>query len=305
MAPRNKKHGRSINGILLLDKPAGSTSNQVLQKVKRLYHANRAGHSGNLDGPATGMLPICLGWATKCCQYLLDADKCYRAICRLGVRTNTADMSGSVIDRGAIPVFDKAKLSEILQGFCGEVSQIPPMYSAIKHQGRRLYELAGKGEVVERKARTVRIHEIHLLSIAEETFEIDVRCSKGTYIRVLAEDIAVALGSIGCLDTLRRIYSSPFNEDRMYSLEELEEVAEEGGHEALDALLLAPERALPDWSEVQLPPEIMRYFFQGQAVTAPNLPRSGLVRVHDRNGRMVAIGEMCDDGRVTPRKIMV
>ena len=298
------RKGRPISGIILVDKPAGITSNRTLQRVRRLYQAKRAGHTGNLDEPATGMLPVCLGQATKCSGYLLDADKRYHAVCRLGIKTRTGDMTGEVLSEQPPPAVDRDTLLRTLRGFVGEIEQVPPMYSALKHQGQRLYKLARQGEEVPRKARKTRIHDIRLLSHGTDTLELDVHCAKGTYIRTLAEDIGVALGTDACVQDLRRTASGPFREEQMRSLDELEERSQEG-LEALDALLLPPEAALPDWPEVRLIPQVADYFSHGQAVMVPHAPTHGLLRVHDQEGRMIAIGEVLEDGRVAPRRLLL
>ena len=182
--------GRDIHGVLLLDKPAGITSNDILQRVKRLYGARKVGHTGSLDKTATGLLPLCFGDATKFSGYLLNADKHYRAICKLGAETTTGDAAGEIVKEMPVPKLDERQVEKVLAEFQGDIQQVPPMYSALKHKGQRLYELAYQGIEVERPARPVTIHRLQLLSLEKSHFEIEVRCSKGTYIRTLAEPSA-------------------------------------------------------------------------------------------------------------------
>ena len=251
MATNRVKKGRTISGILVIDKPPGMTSNRVLQKVKRLYGAAKAGHTGALDPIATGVLPICLGGATKFSQGLLDSDKRYTTRVQLGESRSTADVEGEVIETSAIPEFDQAKIEAVLTQFTGEITQVPPMYSALKVDGRKLYELARKGIEydIQKKARKITIHKLSLLDFGPDWLELDVTCSKGTYIRSLAEDISKALGSLGYVAVLRRLGAGPYTEEMMINLEELEALAVVEGTEkdyrALDDRLLASYTALP------------------------------------------------------------
>ena len=251
MATNRVKKGRTISGILVIDKPPGMTSNRVLQKVKRLYGAAKAGHTGALDPIATGVLPICLGGATKFSQGLLDSDKRYTTRVQLGESRSTADVEGEVIETSVIPEFDQAKIEAVLAQFTGEITQVPPMYSALKVDGRKLYELARKGIEydIQKKARKITIHKLSLLDFGPDWLELDVTCSKGTYIRSLAEDISKALGSLGYVAVLRRLGAGPYTEEMMINLEELEALAAVEGTEedyrALDDRLLASYTALP------------------------------------------------------------
>jgi tRNA pseudouridine55 synthase len=234
-----------INGILLLDKPLYLTSNRVLQRVKRLFGAKKAGHTGSLDPLATGMLPICFGKATKCAQYLLDSDKYYRVSAKLGVTTRTGDAEGDILKERPIPSFTEASLMEVLSAFTGTISQTPPMYSAIKHQGKPLYLLARKGLVIERKAREVKIHALKLEGWDSEHLHLYVHCSKGTYIRTLVEDIGEVLQCGAHVSALRRLAVAPYQEENMVSLATLEEQHEREGSESLSAYLLPAEVAIP------------------------------------------------------------
>lgn len=215
---------RPIDGILLLDKPLGISSNAALQRVKRLFGAKKAGHSGSLDPLATGMLPICMGKATKLTTGLLGARKCYRFTVRLGIRRSTGDLEGEPVEQGAVPHLDQVQIEAVLETFLGAQTQIPPMYSALKHEGKRLYELARQGIEIEREPRAIQLDVMQFNSWQSPDLCIDAVCSKGTYIRVLAEDIAKALGSCGHLIELRRLWVEPYLETQMVTLDTLESV---------------------------------------------------------------------------------
>ncbi|MCG8380257.1 MAG: tRNA pseudouridine(55) synthase TruB, partial [Proteobacteria bacterium] len=237
MGKRRKKSGRNINGILLLDKPSGMTSNGALQHVKRIFNANKAGHTGSLDAPATGLLPICLGEATKISAFLLNSDKTYQARCKLGITTSTGDACGDQLESREVPEFSSSEFEKYLQEFVGEIEQTPPMFSALKHNGKRLYELAYKGVEVERKSRKVTINSLALVNLIKDEFEIEVSCSKGTYIRTLVEDIGHKLACGAHVLTLRRLQAGPFQQSQMVTPIELQSAAE-SGFEQLDKLLL-------------------------------------------------------------------
>ena len=301
---RRRKRGRNISGVLLLDKPAGITSNAALQVVKRLYDANKAGHTGSLDPLATGMLPICLGEATKISGFLLSADKCYRAVCKLGVTTNSGDADGEVLKQRPVENIDEARIREILMNFMGDGKQIPPMHSAIKRQGVPLYKLAHQGLEVEREARDITIHSLDLVRLEGDELEIDVCCSKGTYIRTLAEDIGEELGCGAHISALRRTGIGALDNIEMHTLDSLTELAEQQGKEALDDLLLPTEAALPDWPEVQLSADASFYLCQGQAVFVPQLKDRGWVRLFGANKRFLGLGTVLDDGRVAPKRLL-
>ena len=300
---RRRPKGRNISGILLLDKPEGLTSNEALQTVKRLYKARKAGHTGSLDPLASGLLPICFGEATKISGFLLDADKHYRVRCKLGEKTTTADAEGEVIETRPVEGIDAAGLEAALEAFRGSIQQVPPMYSAVKHQGQRLYKLAREGVEVEREPRTVVIHALELLSFEPPFFDLDVRCSKGTYVRTLAEDIGEALGCGAHVTALRRLGVGPYDDQGMVTLDELKSLAEEG-LEALDAKLLPIESALAQWPEVQLNEDATYYLRQGQAVLVPRAPTSGWVRLYAAGGTFLGMGQILDDGRVAPKRLM-
>jgi len=303
VSPRQRR-GRRVDGILPLDKPAGLGSNRALQQVKRLYQAQKAGHTGSLDELATGLLPICLGEATKLSGYLLDADKHYRATCRLGVKTSTGDAAGEVIAERPVPELERQQILDTLERFHGAIEQVPPMHSALKHQGRRLYELARQGIEVERKPRRLTVHSIELLAVDRDRIEIEVCCSKGTYIRTLAEDIGEALGCGAHLAALRRLGAGPFTAEQMVTMEQLESAAAGGGTDTLDAFLLPPDSALAATPALELTGTLAYYLCQGQAVMVPNAPTAGLLRLYDDERRFLGIGEVLDDGRIAPRRLL-
>nr|VFK63430.1 MAG: tRNA pseudouridine synthase B [Candidatus Kentron sp. UNK]VFK72351.1 MAG: tRNA pseudouridine synthase B [Candidatus Kentron sp. UNK] len=300
---RRAKKGRNIQGILLLDKPIGMGSNEVLQVVKRLYRAQKAGHTGSLDQLASGLLPLCMGDATKLSGFLLNADKRYRTVFRLGEKTTTGDAEGEILERRSAEHITRAQLERVLAEFQGEIQQIPPMHSAIKHKGQRLYRLAQRGVVVEREPRAITIHELRLLGFDAGLVELDIRCSKGTYIRTLAENIGEALGCGGHVRQLRRTESGPFCEADMVTLDRLRELAERADLSALDALLLPMDAVLSDWPSVNLPDDVAYYLTKGQPVLIPHAPTRGQVRIYDARQRFLGVGEILDDGRVAPRRL--
>jgi tRNA pseudouridine55 synthase len=300
---RRRSKGRNVEGILLLDKPVGLTSNDALQKVKRLFTARKAGHTGSLDPLADGLLPVCFGAATKLSAFLLDADKRYRVRVRLGETTATGDAEGEVLERRPVPELDEAAMDRVLEGFKGEIEQLPPMYSALKHKGERLYNLARQGIEVERTPRRVVIHELRMLGLALPELELEVRCSKGTYVRTLAEDIGEALGCGGHVSALRRTGVGPYGDEDAVPMETVEARAEEG-NDALDALLLPVESALQDWPAIRLTADSAYYLRKGQPVLVPKAPTQGRVRLYDERDRFLGVGEILDDGRVAPRRLL-
>ncbi|MGH8283863.1 MAG: tRNA pseudouridine(55) synthase TruB [Gammaproteobacteria bacterium] len=294
---------RDVHGVLLLDKPTGITSNQVLQVVKRLFKARKAGHTGSLDPLASGLLPLCFGEATKLSAFLLDADKEYQVTCALGTRTATADTEGAVLEHRLVPVFTAGQIEKVLVHFRGEIQQIPPMYSALKHKGERLYDLAREGIEVPRAPRTVRIHELRLLGVTPASLELRVRCSKGTYIRTLVEDVAEALGTCGHVSVLRRLAVGPYGGTfPMHGLEKLQQLAA-AAPETLDGLLLPVDSAVSHWPEINLGADAAWYFLRGQAVLVPSAPTIGWLRAY-ADGRFLGLAEVLADGRVTPRRLM-
>ncbi|MDM8548350.1 tRNA pseudouridine(55) synthase TruB [Candidatus Venteria ishoeyi] len=310
-----KTKGRPVHGILLLDKPGGISSNAALQRVKRLYQAQKAGHTGSLDNLATGLLPICLGEATKLSGYLLDADKQYQAQCKLGETTDTADAEGQILQTRPVTV-SRADIEQLLPQFLGEQEQVPPMYSALKHQGQPLYKLARAGKTIERKARRIRIDAIELLDFDGTFLKLDVSCTKGTYIRTLAEDIGEALGCGAHITALRRTRVGQLNE--LISLEQLgaltgadnktaEEQREEQREEqlaALDALLRPMDLAVANWPELHLSAAETVKILHGQRIqraTKPNL--QGEIKLISAEQVFIGLGEVNQEGEIIPRRL--
>ena len=302
MGRRGRARGRPVSGILLLDKPLGLSSNHALQRVKRLYDARKAGHTGSLDPLADGMLPICFGDATKLSAFLLDADKHYWFRVKLGETTATGDTEGEVLKVRPIDDVTPDQIEQVLQKFVGEIQQLPPMYSALKHKGKRLYELAREGVEVEREPRTVRIYSLALGEVNLPEFELRVHCSKGTYVRTLAEDIGEALGCGAHVTALRRTGVGPYTGFEMYRMEMLEQTAEQG-KPAIDRLLLPIDTALSDWPEVRVNADTAFYLKQGQAVLVPRAPTEGWVRIYEGE-TFLAVGQVQEDGRIAPKRLM-
>lgn len=288
-----KTKWRPIDGIVLLNKPIGLSSNQALQRVRRLYRAAKAGHTGALDPLATGMLPLCLGEATKFSQYLLDADKRYVTCIQLGVRTTTGDQEGDVLTTQPVPELTDAELDAVLDRFRGEIEQIPPMYSALKHEGKPLYEYARQGIVIERKRRQVTISDVTLVERTSDSITLDIRCSKGTYIRTIGEDIGETLGCGAHLKTLHRVSTAGYDAQSMLTLEEFEALAEQG-EEVLDQKLLSMDTAVEHLPEVLLPEGSANDMMFGRAVPNPQTEcGQGLVRLYDSsNMRFLGLGEV-------------
>jgi tRNA pseudouridine55 synthase len=287
-----------VNGILLLDKPRGLSSNTALQRVRRAMGADKAGHVGSLDPLATGMLPICLGEATKVAGDITAARKRYRFSLALGSRTATGDLEGEVEERAPIPSLTTAQVQLALEQFRGSQLQVPPMYSALKRDGQPLYKLARAGVSVERAARSIEISELSLLQLADGQLELEALCSKGTYIRVLAEDIARALRTCGHVTALRRLYVEPFDQAPMLTLAEVEAACQAGARPTL----IAPDAALPAMPCVHLPEELAGRLAHGQTVPAGGTA-TGKVRLYDARGRFMGLGEADARGQVRPRRL--
>ncbi|MDC0598796.1 tRNA pseudouridine(55) synthase TruB [Gammaproteobacteria bacterium] len=298
-----RRRGRNISGILVLDKPQGESSNRSLQRVKRLFDAAKAGHTGSLDPLATGVLPLCFGEATKISQFLLDSDKAYRTIIKLGVKTASGDSEGEVISATDASGVTSEQLAAALETFSGDIEQVPSMYSALKHQGVPLYKLAREGKTVERKVRTVKIYDLQLLSFFLDEVELEIHCSKGTYIRTIADDLGDLLGVGAHVISLRRLKAGPFSLENSIKYEELDQLLEQGGFAAIDEHLIAADQAIPELPQVILPSITADYIRQGQAVIARHLPTDGLVRLYDEK-LFLGIGEILDDGRVAPRRLL-
>ena len=295
-----RKTGRDIDGMLLLDKSPGMSSNGAVQRVKRLFQANKIGHTGSLDPIATGLLPLCLGEATKLSGFLLNTDKRYYVRVRLGRTTTTADIEGDTVDEKPVPVFDESILDAILQRFRGETDQVPPMYSALKQGGQRLYDLARKGVEVPREPRKVSIYELCLLEFGANYLDLEVHCSKGTYIRSLAVDIGESLGCGGHVEQLRRLAVGKFDLGQAVPLSRLEALSDE---ERMSLLL--PLSAIADELPLfNLPDELAFFLRRGQAVFVPKLAVGGLLRLFTSEGAFLGIGEVTDDGMIAPRRLV-
>jgi tRNA pseudouridine55 synthase len=292
--------------MLVLDKPQGMTSSDAVQKAKRLFNADKVGHTGALDPLATGVLPLCFGEATKFSQYLLNSDKKYWARIKLGVVTDTGDADGEVIATHPLPAIDDARIESVLEDFRGEIEQVPSMFSAIKHKGQPLYKLARQGIEVEREARAVTIYSNRLVALAGDELELEIHCSKGTYIRTIAEDIGATLGCGGHVVALRRLAAGPYGEEDLVTFETLEAAPD---HAARDAFLRSVDTAVEAWPEVRLNDDTAYYLRKGQPVLVAHAPNSGWVRLSEvlEQGatRFLGVGEVLDDGRVAPRRLVV
>lgn len=294
-----KRVKKNINGILLLDKPLGFSSNQALQRVKWLLQAAKAGHTGTLDPLATGLLPLCFGEATKFAHYLTDADKTYHATIKLGVTTTTGDAEGEVLKQAPVQV-SPAQFSQACLQFVGTINQTPPMYSALKHEGKALYEYARAGIEIERKVRSVNIHAIDVLSFVGDVAEIKVACSKGTYIRTLAEDIGASLGCGAHLIGLRRTYTAGYDIAQAITLAEFEALSAD---ERL-AKLAAPDTAVDDLPALVLDADSAFYLMQGQAVWQSGKVPAGMLRLYDERHVFLGLGEQQSDGKIAPKRLM-
>ncbi|MFT3930244.1 MAG: tRNA pseudouridine(55) synthase TruB [Spongiibacteraceae bacterium] len=305
------RRGRPIDGILVLNKPTGMTSNAALQTAKRLYGAAKAGHTGSLDPLATGVLPLCFGEATKFSQYLLDADKTYRSTFVLGVTTASGDSDGEVLDRSDTSQLTQEKIEAALAQFRGDIEQVPSMFSALKKDGQPLYKLARQGIEVEREARAVTIFELRIEAFRPSTgvdtnaeVDIYVHCSKGTYVRSIAEDLGKALGCGAHVSKLHRVQSGPFRETDSVALSALEDLKARGALVEMDALLRPATLALGAMPTVVLAEAAGFYVRQGQAVLVPKAPTQGLVQLQLASGEFIGVGEILDDGRVAPRRLV-
>lgn len=309
---RKRNYGRPISGVLILDKSAGMTSNQALQRAKRLFFANKAGHTGSLDPFATGVLPLCFGEATKFSQFLLDADKRYISTFRLGVETSTADLEGEEISRVDASSITAAQIETALAAFRGDILQVPPMVSALKVNGQPLYKLARKGQVVERQARAVSIRHLDVLAIRLGTVaevDVDIHCSKGTYIRSIASDLGASLGVGGHVAKLHRTMAGSFVESQSVTLDRLMAERGDGEPDLLDHHLLPPDASLISLPKLSLSNTSSHYFCQGQAVMDMQVYRLGdqgdTVRVCREDGVFLGLGEITDDGCIAPRRVVV
>jgi tRNA pseudouridine55 synthase len=295
---------RQVNGILLLDKPPGLSSNDALQKVKRLFNAKKAGHTGSLDPIATGMLPICFGEATKFSQFLLDSQKIYYVTARLGVTTKTGDSEGQEIAVKPVVGVTHLRIQQMLSTFLGESMQVPPMHSAIKHNGRPLYELARRNIEVERKARPITIYSIELDTFSENEFSFSVHCSKGTYVRTLVEDVGALLNCGAHVIGLHRVSVLPYGGTGMITLPQLEEIAKNSGHDGLSRLLLPVQSSVEIFPAVKLSTSAAFYLRMGQPVRSGLPVKSALVRLFSDDEQFLGVGEMMSDGRIKPHRLL-
>jgi tRNA pseudouridine55 synthase len=298
-----RKNVRDVNGILVLDKPVGMTSNRALQKVKHLYGARKAGHTGSLDPLASGMLPLCFGQATKVSHWLLDADKVYEVEASVGTRTDTADADGQVVATSECARITPQMLDSAMASHRGKIDQIPPMYSALKQSGKRLYELAREGKEVERKARRVTIYELEVIRFDACRPVLRVRCSKGTYIRTLVETLAEAMGTLAHVAALRRTALGPFATTPMVTLDQVTALADD--RVELDKLLIPADTALEGFPAVELTEDEAFYLRRGHAVGHARQGLSGLVRIYDQEARFMGIGEIQPEGAIAPKRLFV
>ena len=301
-----RRRGRDVNGMLVLDKPQGLSSNEAVQKAKHMFNARKVGHTGALDPLATGVLPLCFGEATKFSQYLLSSDKKYWAELTLGVATDSGDAEGQIQQTRPVVGVDTDKIEEALRFFRGEIDQVPSMFSAIKHKGQPLYKLARQGIEVEREARRVTIFSNVLKAFEGDKVELLIHCSKGTYVRTIAEELGEILGCGAHVSALRRSAAGPYNEEELVTFEQLEAAVQHG---SLDPFLLPVSSAVRQWPEVRLTDNTAYYLRQGQPVIVPHAPTSGWVRLaeveDDESSRFIGVGEILDDGRVAPRRLII
>ena len=310
MGHRNK--GRQVNGILLLNKALGVSSNKALQEVKHLYHAAKAGHTGTLDPLATGVLPICFGEATKFTQFLLDADKKYSATIRFGISTSSGDAGSKIVSESGAINLNIEKINSTLARFRGKILQVPSMYSALKHEGVRLYELARKGINVDRKARSIEIYSLEIINFRPGEFpeaDFKVHCSKGTYIRSLAEDIGTSLGCGAYISNLHRDAVGEFNNNDSITQKELEFIKNSDLMDDLDSLLKPIDAGIQHLLEANLTEDATFYFCRGQPVVAPQTFRESkegdIVRVFQQEGLFIGVGEISADGKLAPKRLIV
>lgn len=297
---KRKKNCRELNGILLIDKPRGMTSNQVLQRAKRMMQACKAGHTGSLDPIATGLLPLCFGEATKVSQFMLESDKQYWVRIKLGEETTTYDIEGEVVATAPVNT-DRRQIEKALQSFTGTISQLPPMYSAVKQGGQALYKLAREGKEVERQPREVIVYQIDLLDFDGEFVELEILCSKGTYVRTIAHDLGQMLGCGAHVVELRRLAVGDFKIDEAVSLDDIEDLQ---SVEACEQYLLPVDEALLGLPDVTLTSLATHYLLQGQPVTVRHGQEPGLVRLYNEEDAFLGMGEVLDDGRVAPKRLM-
>ncbi|NQZ50738.1 MAG: tRNA pseudouridine(55) synthase TruB [Moritella sp.] len=309
-ARRRRWNGRDVHGVFLLDKPTGISSNDALQRVKKIFFAAKAGHTGALDPLATGMLPLCFGEATKFSQFLLDSDKRYLVTAKLGERTDTSDSDGEIVQTRAVNVSD-AELLIALDTFRGDTEQVPSMFSALKHEGKPLYWYARQGIFIDRPSRPISVFELKLLRFENNEVNLEIHVSKGTYIRTIVDDLGELLGCGAHVTMLRRIGVSAYPADRMITFEKLEAMVEQAKaagiepKDVLDPLLLPLDSAVSHLPEANMSDETGGFVLHGQPVVIPNTPESGLVRMTVGDERtFIGVGSIDDQGRVAPKRIV-
>jgi tRNA pseudouridine55 synthase len=309
---RRRNRGRSVNGIFLLNKPMGLSSNQALQRVKNLFDANKAGHTGSLDPLATGVLPICLGEATKFSQFLLESDKHYLSTFTLGVRTETGDCDGAIREEQDASAITEQQIELAIEAFRGDILQIPSMYSALKHNGQPLYKLARQGIEIEREPRPVTVFKYNILDFRpgpKAELDVEVHVSKGTYVRSLAEDLGNAIGCGAHVSALHRNIAGPFMDTETITLEELQKRRETVEPTDLDVLLKPMDIAVADRMAVELSAVVAGYFQLGQPVMSNQAFRNGqegdIVRVFREGGDFLGVGEVTEEGQVAPKRLVV
>lgn len=299
---RRRRKGRNIHGILLLNKPQGISSNKALQQVKHLFNAAKAGHTGALDPLATGMLPICFGEATKFSQFLLESDKGYHVIAKLGIRTDSSDSTGEIVETKPVNV-TKKQLLKALNQFAGETKQIPSMFSALKYNGQPLYKLARQGIEVEREARDICVYNLELIRFEDDEVEFSLACSKGTYIRTIVDDLGQILGCGAHVSMLHRSFVADYPVDSMVELQQLEE--EHKNNLSLDHHLLPMDSPLMHFDEACLDIDSAHFFMHGQAITFPNLTEGDLMRVYDEANDFIGIAEVDKELMLAPKRLVV
>jgi tRNA pseudouridine55 synthase len=309
---RRRNRGRSVNGIFLLDKPQGLSSNQALQRVKNIFDANKAGHTGALDPLATGVLPICLGEATKFSQFLLDSDKHYLSTFTLGVSTETGDSEGAILNDQDASAITEQQIEAAIADFCGDIKQVPSMYSALKHNGQPLYKLARQGIEIEREARDITVFSYQILAYRpgpQAQLDVQLHVSKGTYVRSLAEDLGKALGCGAHVSALRRNIAGPFSDSEVITLPELQAMAENADPSDLDHLLKPMDIPVADRMAVELSETVAAYFQLGQPVMSTQAFREGqegdIVRVFREGGAFLGVATVTDDGKIAPKRLVV
>jgi tRNA pseudouridine55 synthase len=290
------------NGFILLDKPSGISSNAALQQLKRLLKVKKMGHTGSLDPLASGMLPVCIGEATKFSQYLLNADKEYIVTAQLGSKTTTGDAEGEIIETKPIPPLTTNDILAVLEQFKGSIQQIPSMYSALKHNGQPLYKLARAGIEVERKPRTVQIYKLEFVEYKDEKLSLVIHCSKGTYVRTLVEDIGAVLGCGAYVTILRRSQVAAFESQEMLTYEQIQQLLEANSH---DKFILPIEQMLQHFSAISLSKSGEFYFSRGQTVNITDKDISGFVRVYRSDDQFMGLGEIIEPGMVSPKRLIL